>query len=329
MTLDVRSILLASMAVSLMLTLLMLVYRLTRKVYAGFTHWLLGDIFVSFGFLLLALRGVVPDFVSIILGNVSLIFALVVLYQGIRRFFGQNSPDRINIVTLVFFVLLYLYFVYVDENVDLRLVFSSFVLFFLMFRAGILLLFKSPEKLKKSAAPGGVMMWVTGAFFFVRGVDATIHWGMYDIFSANWINVLGYVMGAILVASWTFGFFFLNSTRLELELEVAQEKMKVLALTDPLTGIFNRRHFFEHAQIEFQRADRHKRALSALMIDLDELKSINDKYGHATGDQALKMLTGIVIEKMRSIDTFARLGGEEFAVFLAETSQKDAMNVAE
>ena len=329
MTLDVRSILLTSMAVSLILTAMMLVYRLTRKVYAGFTHWLLGDVFITLGFLLLALRGVVSDFISVILGNVFLILALVVLYQGIRRFFGQVSQDKANILTLVLFTLSYLYLVYVDENVDMRIVISSFVLTFLMFRSGEVLLFKAPDFLKRSAMPGGVVMWATGIFFFVRGIDAIINWGAYDIFSTNWINVVGYMMGAVLVSSWTFGFFFLNSTRLELELQEVQEELKKLALTDSLTGIFNRRHFFEHASVEFQRAVRYKRAISILMIDLDEFKAINDRHGHAAGDKALKLIVEIVGSNMRSIDTFARLGGEEFAVLIAEADQKSAMQTAE
>ena len=82
MILDSRSILLTSTAVSIILTIMMYFYRITRKVYPGFIHWLLGDIFISLGFLLLALRGTVPDFLSVVIGYVLLVLSMITLYHG-------------------------------------------------------------------------------------------------------------------------------------------------------------------------------------------------------------------------------------------------------
>lgn len=183
--------------------------------------------------------------------------------------------------------------------------------------------------MKSSAAAAGVIMLLTGAFFLIRGIDAILLGEAYEVFSPRWINVLGYMMGAVLVSSWTFGFFLLNSARLELDLNYAQEGLKIQTLTDSLTGIHNRRHFFEHASIELERARRFGRVFSVLMIDLDKFKSINDRHGHAAGDRALIEMARVMNENMRSVDTLARIGGEEFVALLAEANLENAITTAE
>lgn len=105
--------------------------------------------------------------------------------------------------------------------------------------------------------------------------------------------------------------------------------LKQLAHTDPLTGIANRRQFFLRAQEEFVRARRFGRALSFIMVDIDGFKLINDRWGHATGDDVLKTLCVAWKQIIRQVDLLARVGGEEFAVVLTETDIKQAHVVAE
>ena len=102
-----------------------------------------------------------------------------------------------------------------------------------------------------------------------------------------------------------------------------------LALTDPLTGINNRRHFFELALAEFERARRYGRPLSALMLDLDNFKDNNDKYGHLVGDEILREVAARCAQNLREADILGRYGGEEFVCLLPETDVEDARNVAE
>lgn len=105
--------------------------------------------------------------------------------------------------------------------------------------------------------------------------------------------------------------------------------LKQLAHTDPLTGIANRRQFFVRAQDEFVRARRFGRALSFIMVDIDGFKLINDRWGHATGDDVLKTLCTAWTQIIRQVDLLARVGGEEFGVVLTETDVKQAHVVAE
>ena len=106
-------------------------------------------------------------------------------------------------------------------------------------------------------------------------------------------------------------------------------EMEQLAVTDPLTGIDNRRHFFTQGEREFTRTLRYGRTLSALMFDLDHFKRINDRFGHRAGDEVLRAVAGIFRRELRTIDLLGRYGGEEFAALLPETPLDAALIAAE
>jgi two-component system cell cycle response regulator len=116
---------------------------------------------------------------------------------------------------------------------------------------------------------------------------------------------------------------------LEERLRDAKEQMQYLAMHDSLTGILNRRAIQEHAEAEARRAARTSTPLGLIMIDLDHFKAVNDKHGHAAGDQALRAFTDIVHQIIRSYDWLGRWGGEEFLVVLPDITTADAVNVAE
>ena len=105
-------------------------------------------------------------------------------------------------------------------------------------------------------------------------------------------------------------------------------EVQELAITDPVTGLYNRRKLIELADTEFNRAVRYERDLSAIMLDCDLFKKVNDTYGHTVGDQVLKQLGEISLTSIRKADILARYGGDEFMVILPETDEESAMTVA-
>lgn len=113
------------------------------------------------------------------------------------------------------------------------------------------------------------------------------------------------------------------------ELAEANDQLERLAAQDPLTGAYNRRHFRDLASRAVSIAKRQQRPLSVLMIDLDHFKAVNDTYGHATGDDALRALVAACGHTLRQGDILARYGGEEFCVLLPETATTTAVQVAE
>jgi diguanylate cyclase (GGDEF)-like protein/PAS domain S-box-containing protein len=107
------------------------------------------------------------------------------------------------------------------------------------------------------------------------------------------------------------------------------ERVKELASLDGLTGIFNRRHFFELSEAELDRARRHDSPVSLILFDLDHFKEINDTYGHQCGDEVLRAVAEAGNDRLRSFDLFGRYGGEEFAVLLPEVDPEGALAIAE
>lgn len=106
-------------------------------------------------------------------------------------------------------------------------------------------------------------------------------------------------------------------------------KATSLALTDGMTGLFNRRAFDEHLEVEINRAERYNHTLSLIIIDLDSFKKYNDTFGHPAGDERLKAIAHILRENVRDPDIAARYGGEEFAVILPHTTKDGAISLAE
>ncbi len=115
-----------------------------------------------------------------------------------------------------------------------------------------------------------------------------------------------------------------------LELERAhKESAQLHARTDYLTGVFNRRHFTELVERELAKAIRYRQPLSLLMIDIDHFKSVNDTWGHHSGDIVLQKVAHLIRDTLREVDILARMGGEEFAAVLVETNTEQAMEVAQ
>jgi diguanylate cyclase (GGDEF)-like protein/PAS domain S-box-containing protein len=108
----------------------------------------------------------------------------------------------------------------------------------------------------------------------------------------------------------------------------AEENLQLLAVTDPLTGLGNYRRLVEALDAEVKRTGRTGRPFAVLLLDLDQLKKINDRYGHLIGSQALCRLADVLRVDCRAIDTAARYGGDEFAVILPETTVAGARLVA-
>ena len=106
-------------------------------------------------------------------------------------------------------------------------------------------------------------------------------------------------------------------------------QLRELAIRDPMTGIFNRRHFFELADAIFDHSRRYNRPLAALVFDADHYKDVNDTYGHLVGDEVLKQITARCSALIRQADIFGRYGGEEFVIVMPETGLTGALKMAE
>lgn len=110
---------------------------------------------------------------------------------------------------------------------------------------------------------------------------------------------------------------------------ILEEELKRLAYTDTQTSLYNHRHFQAQLDEEVRRAQRYSRPMALMMMDLDDFKQLNDRYGHPAGDAILREVAGILQSSLRSVDVPARYGGEEFAIVCPETTKEQAMVLAE
>jgi diguanylate cyclase (GGDEF)-like protein len=113
------------------------------------------------------------------------------------------------------------------------------------------------------------------------------------------------------------------------ELKAANSRLEELAITDGLTGLFNRRHFQDTLDRELQRGEREGWPLSLLLLDIDHFKQFNDRWGHSEGDNELKRVAGQLLASVRTTDSAYRYGGEEFAMILTSCPKDQAVKVAE
>jgi len=195
------------------------------------------------------------------------------------------------------------------------------------------------------------MVWlafVPIAATIMVGTNHGVLWGVISVSSILGVYLLNRSLGidltlvppqstdrlidltAVTLAAGTAIYFNERTKALALNhLESARATLNHLATVDPLTNVFNRRYFFDRAQIELEIARLRKSCTSIILLDIDHFKRINDSYGHNIGDQILIGMVAICQENLRGTDTLARLGGEEFVILLPETDLTEAHRVAE
>ncbi|MBE9560948.1 MAG: GGDEF domain-containing protein [Proteobacteria bacterium] len=157
---------------------------------------------------------------------------------------------------------------------------------------------------------------------------------IYFLISGEFLFV-GMAVGAVIFfistirATKVLGFAMHQNFLMTHQLEISNENAERLARIDELTGLFNRRAFYEHGKVLSNNCQRNKDELAMILMDIDNFKMINDKYGHAAGDTVLREIGKILLQRLRKSDVFARIGGEEFGMLLPLTTVNKAMQLAE
>lgn len=328
MLLDIRTLVIISAIMPLGMGLLMAVYFAQRKVYPGFGRWVLSNFIFSFGFFSLSFRNNAPDFVTIILSNSLMVYSEILVYEGIQLFFGRRAFSRFNYLILAGYILAQTYFTYIAPNINARIIWIGLVMFVLILRSGLALLNSSIPQLSKTTQPAAVIFFVTAATPFIRAIYTAFQDHPVDLMDDKmgaWASLV--VVTAIII--WNFYFYFLTNARLEMELSQTHDEVTQRANTDYLTQLYNRQYFMEHGIVEFERSKREGQPFSILFIDIDNLKNINDQFGHQAGDKAVKHVAQILQNEVRIYDLAARFGGDEFVMLLCNIDKPQAIQVAE
>jgi diguanylate cyclase (GGDEF)-like protein len=162
----------------------------------------------------------------------------------------------------------------------------------------------------------------------VRG-GISVLFNIDEVYTRLHRNTLLVALFAAVTLSLLVAIFWYLARRLMRKMLEIRRQLEEMANTDVLTGIFNRRHAMKRFQEELERAKRLNKELSCIMLDIDNFKAINDRYGHLAGDEVLKELVNRITHAIRKYDVFGRYGGEEFLVIMPDATIEEAKSLAE
>ena len=301
----------------------MLVNRRVLKSFAGFGYLALAHFSLGLGFLLLALRGVIPDFLSIIVGNLFVVLTFVFGFIGITVF--RQVPVRGR--GLCWFCLFaqvtsFSFFTYLQPNLEARLLLAD-IIFTVLLTLCLRALLKNAER------PLKLLLFTTASPFLLTLLASIVRFCMtlsghmpMDLLQGGLVFSLQSIFGDMILLGTTLGFTTIAIRKVSLQLERE-------ALTDPLTGVFNRRATEKIAAKILDRAQRNGTSGAIFLLDLDHFKEVNDSFGHAAGDVTLLRFSDLVQSQLRGADVFARHGGEEFVAIIQDCDPGYAYTVAE
>ncbi len=263
----------------------------------------------------------------------SRIFASVVSLIAIGIVRHQTSPKLVDRITFMWELVILLHMLII--NLTRPQDYISVIVWDILVINGIYYIVPLPSQYKILSA--FLLTGTSGAILVINRIQLANPYETIAVLAAYFIsNVYGIFVSmrydrsrrrnyVLLAEEKKLGSKLSERTR---ELEKTQDEMKLLAMTDPLTGISNRRHFMDQISEEFKRIRRYGYPFSLMVIDIDNLKEINDTFGHETGDKVLRTFVKHCLTRLRAVDRFARFGGDEFIVLLVQTGQEKAKEVA-
>jgi diguanylate cyclase (GGDEF)-like protein len=323
MTLDVHTLFLVTIYVEGILGLLLLFVWAQNVALRAVCWWGFAHVVRLASIALFGIYGSAPDLISIDLANALLFTAFAMTWTGARVFDGR-PVEPVYLVTGAVLWLLVCRLPFVIENTDVRsLIVSGIITAYVWLTAYEFWRGRSEALL--SRWPAIVMFFAHGALFLLRTPMIALlpptSRSADGIYGSVWMTVLSFE-ALLLTISSAFLLLAMAKERTEL-------RHRKAAMVDPLTGIANRRSFLQDASMLAKLHIANPRPTAFLVIDLDHFKSINDRFGHAVGDRVLEIFTEAARKSMRGSDLVGRLGGEEFAAVLADTSREKAVAVAE
>jgi len=321
MTLDVHTLFLVTIYVEAILGLLLLFVWAQNMALRGVCWWGFAHLVRLSSIGLFGMYGAVPDLVSIDLANALLFTAFAVTWTGARVFDGR-PVEPVYLVTGAVLWLLICRLPLLVDDINLRSLIASAIISAYSWLTAYEF-WRGRDEPLVSRWPAIVMLFAQGALFLLRTPLVALLPGSANdnVFGSVWMTVLSFE-SLLFTISGAFILLAMAKERTEL-------RHRTAAMVDPLTGISNRRAFLQDATVIAKRHATNPRPVAVLAIDLDHFKSINDRFGHAIGDRVLAIFADAARKSMRGSDLVGRLGGEEFAAMLAETSREKAVEVAE
>ena len=322
MNLDVNTLFLVTIYVEAILGLLLLFAWVQNTAITAVAWWGFAHLLRAASVMLFGLYGSVPDVVSIDIANAILFTAFALTWTG-ARVFDHLRPQPLLLFAGAIMWLVLCRTPLVAGSFDMRVLVSSGIITAYTWATAYEFWRGRSEPLV-SRWPAIFMLFAHGALYLLRTpFGAMLPWSPTgnEVFESVWLTVLSF---EALLFTISIAFILLAMAK-----ERTEHRHKTAALMDPLTGVANRRAFLQDGEAQLKRQTVDPRPIAVMLLDLDNFKSINDRFGHAIGDRVLQVFAEVANRAMRRMDLFGRLGGEEFAAFLFDVTRDRALAIAE
>ena len=322
MHLDVNTLFLVTIYVEAILGLLLLFAWVQNTSIHAVAWWGFADLLRAGSIALFGTYGTAPDLISIDLANATLFTAFALTWTG-ARVFDHQRPRPILMFAGAALWLVACRMPGVASSWEIRALLSSGIITAYTWATAYEFWRGRSEPLV-SRWPAIFMLFAHGALYLLRTPFAALLSSApasNGVLQSVWMTVLSF---EALLFTISIAFILLAMAK-----ERTEYRHRTAALIDPLTGISNRRSFFQDSEIELKRQASDPRPLTVMLLDLDNFKSINDRFGHAIGDRVLQVFVEVAGNCMHRNDLFGRLGGEEFAALLVDASRDRAVAVAD
>ncbi len=319
---DLRTIIFMSMLLTFMLSMLLAITRAHHKEVRGPGYWAVGNLVIGLGMVLVLIQ--LDAAKMILLPGMALIGAGLCLFvNGIQAFIGRTPNHRMTVAVFVLLLAIDAYFMVTKHDIRTTVILSA-IIFASIYLYCARLTFSREEGII------GNLYWITSSLYLImailmlgRAFYATqADTAVFDSFVAWPVNGYTFMLGAV-------SQFFISSLFVLMLSYKLNQKLESIATIDGLTSVLNRRGL-EDAAVKMQDiCKRINLSMAVLLIDIDHFKKVNDTHGHLVGDDVLRHVAKAINAILRSSDVLGRYGGEEFCAFLPNTTESDALGLAE
>ncbi|TKF76374.1 GGDEF domain-containing protein [Vibrio kanaloae] len=313
--LDIKTLSIVFIVFSLTFSIGLLLFQSAQKKVLGLSLFSLSIFVIGLGTTILSLRGVIPDFISIIIANVTISYGFhLVLYS--LTIFRNHSFDvvRYSRIALVMILVSFVYFTYYEPSIKNRIIAISLYLSFVTASSATVILNGKKKDLTLAVNMMALTFIIYSLFMFFRATKS--HFALKetnDFISGNYLNEYTYIFSIVLIVSMSFSMLV--------------HSLQCLSQQDPLTTLQNRRALDKAVQRYLAQVNH--QPVSIVLLDIDNFKQVNDQFGHIVGDDAIKALAKTVLSIVDLPNTVFRLGGDEILIWLPDSNLEQAAALSE
>lgn len=276
MQLDIATLSVIASIVSCSIFISLLVIARDGKYFPGFMDWTIGVIFYSFGFILLSLRNILSDFFSVILANTFILLHFLFRVRAVHRFSKTKQQWALDLIPIILNTILFLYFTYIEPEINYRVVIISIIFSYYSFRNAIIVWKRFPQVLPKAQFTLILTFLIEGFWSILRLVlTLTVEGKILDFMNASVIQATSFIINISALIISSILFLICNIKRLEFELETSKQEMKTLSGMLPICSVCKkiRKNDVEWEVLEQYISD-HSEALFTHSICPDCLKNV-------------------------------------------------------